>query len=335
MLSSQHFYHRITRKLVVAFGSMFNNIRLVRYNKAGTQEIERITVPLSYSSKEKFYNRITQDPNLDRNVMTTLPRIAFELSGISYDPLRKISSHIDNIGISSGGVLKKVKSTPYNFEFTVSIYVRNTEDGTQIVEQILPYFAPDYTVTINLAGISNLKVDVPIILNNVTYDVSGDTGSSDDTRVIIWTLTFTAKAYLYGLISDGNASLITKVIANTFIDESFAGGENTLHLENGSGNFKIGELVYEGRTLSAANVTAFVKQWTASTNNVVVYDTSGVLKANTELKGAVSGAKWNIANLSATSAQMTEITVVPNPPTANADDDYGFTITVEEYPNIT
>lgn len=335
MLSSQHFYHRITRKLVVAFGSMFNNIRLVRYNKAGTQEIERITVPLSYSSKEKFYNRITQDPNLDRNVLTTLPRITFELTGISYDPLRKISSHIDNIGISSGGVLKKVKSTPYNFEFTLMVYVRNTEDGTQIIEQILPYFSPDYTVTINLNGLSNLKVDVPIILNNITYEVSGDTGPSDLTRVIMWTMTFTAKGYLYGYISDGNSSLITKVVANTFIDTSLGGGEKSINLENGSGNFKLNELVYEGRTISAANATAFVKSWNSVANNLVIYDTNGVLKQNTEIRGAISGAKWNIASLDIVPGQVTELTVEPDPPSANVDDDYGFTITVEEYPDIT
>lgn len=334
MLSKTHFYHRIVRKLVVAFGTMFNNIRLVRYNKAGTVEVERITVPLSYASKEKFYARITQDPTLDKEVMMTLPRMAFELNGITYDPLRKISAHIDNFAPNSNGQLSKVKSAPYNFDFTLSVYVRNTEDGTQIIEQILPYFSPDYTVTINLVGLNNLKVDVPIILNSVSYDVSNDTGTADSTRVIIWTLTFTAKAYLYSGVDADGGKLIKKVTANTYLDYTLA-GDRKITFSSGLGDYKLGELVFEGTKLTNANATAYVKSWDPVSNNLVIYDTSGVLLSGKYLKGAVSGASWNIATFDTNPNQVINMTVQPDPLTANANDDFGFTVTVEEYPDIT
>lgn len=335
MLSRQHFYHRITRKLVVAFGTMFNNIRMVRYNKAGTIEIERITVPLSYSSKEKFYSRITQDPNLSKEVQINLPRMSFELDSITYDPLRKISSQIDNFDINANGIVKRVKSTPYNFDFTLNIYVRNTEDGTQIVEQILPYFAPDYTLTLDLIGLNNLKVDVPIILNNVSYDVSNDTGGPEDTRIIIWTLTFTAKAYLYGLISgDAASDVIRKAIANTHIIETNNSNDRELNLNSGTGAFKFGELIFEGKTLEAANATAFVKSWNSTANQLIVTDASGVFNTGRKIKGAVSGAAWNLLSTDIYSNQMVYLAVYPDPISSNANNDFGFTEVYQEFPNI-
>jgi hypothetical protein len=335
MLSNQHFYHRITRKIVVGFGTMFNNIRMVRYNKAGTTEIERITVPLSYAPKEKFYARLAQDPNLSQNVQLVLPRMSFELNSITYDPLRKISSHIDNFDIDSNGIVKRVKATPYNFDFTLNIYVRNTEDGTQIVEQILPYFSPDYTLTIDLIGLNNLKVDVPIILNSVSYDLSNDTGAPEDTRVIIWTLSFTAKAYLYGLVTGSSASdVIRKAIANTHLLNTNNTDDRELNFSTGTGNFKIDELVYEGRSLETANTSAFVRSWNPTANQLVVYDSTGVFEVGRKIKGAVTGAAWTLSSTQIYSNQVVHYAVLPDPLTANANSDFGFTEIFQDYPNI-
>jgi hypothetical protein len=335
MLSRQHFYHRITRKLVVAFGTLFNNIRLVRYNKAGTQEIERITVPLSYATKEKFYSRITQDPDLNKEVQLTLPRMSFELTSITYDPLRKNSSFVKQFSPDSSSSVKTSYIAPYNFNFTLNLYVRNTEDGTQIVEQILPFFNPDYTVTINLTDMK--PIDVPIILDSINNNMSNDTGSAEELRTIIWTLEFSVKAYLYGPISSGNnAKVIRKVVANTYIDSSDVGEvSRMITFSSGSGTYKIGELVFEGNKLEEANVTAFVKNWDATANNLIIYDTEGVLVAGRKLKGAVSGASYVISTFDVFENQAVMLTVVPNPLTANANDDFGFTTTIEEYPNIT
>jgi hypothetical protein len=333
MLSSTHFYHRITRKMVVAFGTLFNNIRMVRYNKAGTQEIERINVPLQYAQKEKFYQRITQDPELTKEVQMTLPRMSFELDSISYDPLRKRSLFVESYSANSSTTVKVIRTTPYNFDFTLSIYVRNTEDGTQIVEQILPYFNPDYNLTLDIVGLADQKVDIPFILNNISYDVD-DVGSGETTRILIWNLTFTAKGYMYGPITTKN--IIRKVTANTF-NTLASEDERVVTFENsgGQGTFKIGELVYEGRDLSSANATAFVENWDPSAFRLVVTDVNGILKTGKYLTGAVSNAAYNIASFSTNDLQLSKIQVIPDPNTANANTAFGFDTLVQEFPAIT
>lgn len=330
MLSGVHFYHRITRKMVVAFGTMFNNIMLKRYNKAGTQEIERINVPLMYAQKEKFYQRITQDPELTKETMMTLPRMSFELTGITYDPLRKRSSFTNSFAAgTTNATAKNVRSTPYNFDFTLSIYVRNVEDGTQIVEQILPYFAPDYTVKMDLVGIPTEKIDVPFILNSVDQSVD-DVGSSDPIRIIIWTLTFTAKGYVYGPTTE--SKIIRKVSANTYDSTYNSQNQRKITFSTGTGIFKIGELVYEGRTLSDANATAFVHSWDQNSNTLIVVDTNGILKTGKYMTGAVSNSSWNIASFEVNTNQLVRQIVYPNPLDANADTAFGFTEILQEYP---
>jgi len=330
MLSNVHFYHRITRKIVVAFGSMFNNLRLVRYNKAGTTEIERITVPLSYMSKEKFYQRITADPTLTQEVQITLPRMTFELDSISYDPLRKVSSFQSYFGANTSTQIKNAYSSPYNFNFTLNIFVRNTEDGTQLIEQILPYFNPDYTATINLAGIGD-NIDVPIILQDVSYTAEAE-GSPETLRTINWTLTFTAKAYLYGPITD--AKVIRKATANTYDSTYTTSNRQTITVASGSGDFKVGELVYEGKTLQTANATAFVDAWDNVSSRLVVIDRNGVLNLGRKLTGAVSNTAYTMSTFENNENQLVNINVVPSANSANVDTDFGFTETILEYPDF-
>lgn len=334
MLSGAHFYHRITRKMVVAFGTLFNNIRLVRYNKAGTTEIERINVPLQYSQKEKFYQRITQDPDLNMQVQITLPRMSFDLTSITYDPLRKRSLFSEGYSADSSTTFKTVRATPYNFDFTLSIYVRNTEDGTQIVEQILPYFNPDYNVTIDLLGLSDQKVDVPFILNSINYDVE-DIGGPTPTRVLVWTLTFTAKGYMFGPIT--SRKLIRKSTANTYNSLFELDNLRLVNMANtgGQGTFKLGELVYEGRELSSANASGFVKSWNANTFKLVLDDVNGEIKTGRYLIGAVSNASYNVATLGTNESQLLKIQITPTPNTANANTAFGYDELVQEYPNIT
>lgn len=318
--------------MVVSFGNMFNNIRLVRYNKAGTTEIERITVPLSYAPKEKFFSRITQDPTLNREVEIILPRMSFELSAIAYDPLRKVSSYQNQYSADGASSAKSAYQSPYNFSFNLNIYVRNTEDGTQIVEQVLPYFNPDYTISINLADVGP-SMDVPIILESVTYDVSNDTGGPDDLRMIIWNLTFTAKAYLYGPISSGGSNkLIRKAIANTYIDGTSIPVQKRLELSSGFGDYKIDELVFEGPKLEEANATAFVKSWDPTSNNLVVYDINGAFNSGFKVKGAVTNANYTISSVEDNVQQVSYIAIYPNPLTANSTDDYGFTEVHQNFP---
>jgi T4-like virus Myoviridae tail sheath stabiliser len=332
MLSSAHFYHRVTRKMVVAFGTLFNNIRLVRYNKAGTTEIERIIVPLQYAQKEKFYQRITQDPELTKEVQMTLPRMSFELDTITYDPLRKRSLFVESYSPESDSTVKSIRTTPYNFDFSLNIYVRNTEDGTQIIEQILPYFNPDYTLTVDVIGLADQKVDIPFILNNVNYSVE-DVGSADPIRVLVWTLSFTAKGYMYGPIVSRN--IIRKVTANTF-NTLIDSDERTITVANtaGSGTFKLGELVYQGSQLSAANATAFVENWEPDTFRLFVTDVKGILKTGQFITGAVSNASYNVTSFAVTDLQLNKIQITPTPNTANVTTAFGFDELIQEFPNI-
>jgi hypothetical protein len=203
MLQNRHFYHRTIRKVVVAFGTLFNNIQLIRYTKDLSQEKERFRVPLSYGSKEKYITRLFADPNLIKSMSIVVPRISFELTGISYDPGRKQISTIRNFSANnSTRINTQFVPIPYNFDFSMSIYVRNTEDGTQILEQILPYFTPDFNVTVDFIPGMDQKYDLPIILNsvNTTTDYEGDFSS---TRYITWDLDFTAKGYIWPSLNTG------------------------------------------------------------------------------------------------------------------------------------
>ena len=331
MLSRTHFYHRITRKIVVALGTIFNNIRLVRYDQTGTREIERINVPLSYMPKEKFFQRITQDPDLIKETGINLPRMVFELTSITYDPLRKTTLFNQQFAQdpTTGDSLKGVRSAPYNFDFTLSLYVRNTEDGTQIIEQILPYFSPDYTVSVALTSLNSIKTDVPIILNSIQSSTPDAAGLPNDIRILNWDLTFTAKATLYGPISD--RKVVRSSTANTFYFNTDSIGSKILHLESGTGNFKLGELVYEGSTLLNANGSAFVEGWDSVSNTLVIVATTGVIEPGHIIRGAVSGAAWNIASYSDPDYQMVGTNVTPNPITANANNDFGFTTNIDEF----
>ena len=203
MLQNRHFYHRTIRKVVVAFGTLFNNIQLIRYTKDLSQEKERFRVPLSYGSKEKYVTRLFSDPNLIKSMSIVVPRISFEMTGLSYDAGRKQLSKVRNFSANnSTRINTQFVPIPYNFDFSMSIFVRNTEDGTQILEQILPYFTPDFNVTIDFIPGMDQKYDLPIILNsvNTTTEYEGDFSS---TRYITWDLDFTAKGYIWPSLNTG------------------------------------------------------------------------------------------------------------------------------------
>jgi hypothetical protein len=324
-----HYYHRVIRKLVVAFGTLFNNMRLVRYDSSTMTEIERITIPLAYASKEKFYMRVQNSPDAMNPVNLTLPRMAFEMNGISYDPLRKVSNHSEMFAEGLPLGLKKVRYTPYNFDFNLYCFVRNTEDGAQIVEQILPYFTPDYTVTLDFVGINDMKLDVPIVFNSITYDDSHE-GDPESTRSIIWTLNFTAKGYLFGPVND--IKMIRKATANIYDNTFETNPLRSIELTDGAGDYKYNELVYQGRALDEASVTAYVRNWSNTTNTVIVYDTNGTFKPNVILTGAVSGAKYNVASSVSDKNQLVNITVQPDPVTANTEAEaFGFSTNIIEY----
>ena len=212
----QQFYHETMRKVVVAFGTIFNNINIVRKNNSGTV-IQRMKVPLAYGPKQKFLVRLNNDPSLKTKTAVTLPRIGFEINNLSYDPVRKLNrvqkfKKVKSSSTKSNRLDTQFMPVPYNLDFTLFVMAKNSDDALQIVEQILPYFQPDYTVTINDMTDMGIKRDVPIVLGSVSYEDNYQ-GNFEERRAIIYTLTFTAKFYLYGPVTSD------KVIKTVQVDQ--------------------------------------------------------------------------------------------------------------------
>ena len=215
----QQFYHETMRKIVVSFGTLFNNIQIVRKNSSGAI-VQSMKVPLAYGPQQKFLARINADPALGAKVAVTLPRLGFEMTGITYDPTRKLNRvqkfrKVKSSTDDSNKLDTQYMPVPYNINFTLYAMAKNSDDALQIVEQILPYFQPDYTLTINDMADMGIKRDVPIILNDVSYEDNYQ-GDFTERRAIIYTLTFTAKFYLYGPVT--SSSVIKTVQVDQYTD---------------------------------------------------------------------------------------------------------------------
>jgi hypothetical protein len=196
-----YFYNESMRRMTIAFGQIFNNIQIKRKD-SNDNVVQSIRVPLAYAPKEKFLVRLDQQASLEnREFAITLPRMGFEITGISYDGSRKLTrvQKYKTVKTGAEGKILNYNYTPvpYNISYGLYVFTATAESGLQIIEQILPYFQPDYTVTVNAIPEMNIKRDVPIILNGVQYE---DSYSGDFTqrRAVIYSLTFTAKTYLFG-----------------------------------------------------------------------------------------------------------------------------------------
>jgi hypothetical protein len=213
----QQFYHETVRNIVVGFGTIFNNIQLVRKDNAGAVQ-QTMKVPLAYGPRQKFLVRLNDDPDLSKAVAVTLPRIGFEITGLSYDPARKLN-HVQKFKkLDVDNDTKKLDTqympVPYNVNFQLYILAKQSDDALQIVEQILPYFQPDYTITLNDNADMGVKKDIPVILNSINYedDYQGDFTTR---RAIIYTLDFTCKFYLYGPVTSSRVIKTVQVDAYT------------------------------------------------------------------------------------------------------------------------
>lgn len=209
------FYHNTIRKYVILFGTLFNDVYINRPNTE-RKIIQTIKVPISYSPKEKMLSRIDGDPNLNRPAIV-LPRMGFELSNINYASERKLNTLIKHAKIDTNDDNKlkyQYMQVPYDFNFTLYVGVKNADDGTRILEQILPFFTPSWNSTVDLIPEMGIKLDIPVILNSVT---SEDTYEGDfiNRRALIWTLSFTLKGYIFGPIK---SSEIIKIANTNFYD---------------------------------------------------------------------------------------------------------------------
>jgi len=213
-----YFYHEIIRKTVISFGTLFNDIH-VRHQDSTGKDISQIKVPISYGPKQKFLARIQQQPELNKATQISLPRISFEMNNIQYDPSRK-SGIAQTFKASDSGKLKKVfMPVPYNLGFELNILTKLQDDSLQILEQILPFFQPGFTLTIDLVDQIGEKRDVPMVLENIAFTDDYE-GNFETRRALIYTLSFTAKTYMFGPIADSTDGLIRKVQIDYYSDSN-------------------------------------------------------------------------------------------------------------------
>jgi hypothetical protein len=210
------FYHNLLRKYTILIGTLFNNIKINRKDENGN-EVSLMKVPLTYAPKDKMLSRVVEDPNLDRPSATqTLPMLSLEIGKMFYDGSRKLNT-INKLTKDRNEDKKKFNylynPVPYNIEFNLYIYSKNVEDSNKILEQILPYFTPDWTTTVELIPEMGINHDIPILLNNVNYEDNYD-GSFKERRAIVWTLNFVLKGYFYGPVR--NRGVIKFVNANIY-----------------------------------------------------------------------------------------------------------------------
>ena len=291
-----YFYHQTSRKMVVAFGTLFNTIEVRRTNSSD-EVTEVVKIPLSYGPKDKMLARITSDPNLSSSVALTVPRMGFELTSMTYDSARKLNTIGRNVAKGTTGLKKQYNPVPYNWDFSLYIYVKNAEDGTQILEQILPFFTPEFTVTMNLVSSMSEKRDIPLVLNSVT---SEDTYEGDyaSRRSIIWTLSFLMKGFLYPNVVD-NAKVITDVTVDTHLMSAKAANPEYIVMEDS----------------------------TPYSTNYMILDKHEI-DAATRIRVLNESSDEAIAE----GATISRTNVVPKDTTALTDDTFGFTETFEFFP---
>jgi len=270
------FYNETTKRAVSIFGTLFNNITIKKIKSDGTVLFQQ-KVPISYGPKEKFLERLKEEPNLSDGSRTaiSLPRMAFQLSGFEYDASRQQNKLIrqSKTTLDTDDTTKRsfqYQPSPYNLNFTLSILTNQTNDALQIVEQILPYFQPEYTVTMKMIDDMADVRDVPIILNSVSMDENYE-GTFEENRTIEYTLDFTMKIYFFGPVNTGK--IITNVIERDYINS--ASGLFTSSQINDSGlikEVKHYEPAFAETTSTAVSSSTTIPFATAINNSISVGD---------------------------------------------------------------
>jgi len=296
------FYHQTIRKYVAVFGTLFNDINIERKNSAGVI-VERLKVPLAYGPKQKWLLAI-QETAAERKVTATrTPRMGFAMTGVSYDSVRKLNTIGRNVAANTSSTATNMTTmynpVPYNFDFQLFILVKNAEDGTQILEQILPFFTPEFTLTVNTIPAMDIKADVPILLNSasVADEYEGDLSAR---RTITWTLDFTLKGFIYPNVTSG------QIIKSVEVNFRIPGGDTEIEIAE--------FIIFEDSTPDTINYI--------------------LLDGFDEGDAYRTFSRARIVNESTTDGVQdatikSRVSIVPSPLSALADTDYGFSETFE------
>lgn len=315
---SNHFYNRLFRKYIILFGNVFNNITIKRMNADFTTEIERIKVPIVWAAKEKYIQKNANESETPA-VQTVLPRMSYELTGLTYDPSRKLQNvqRYATLDTTSNSVVwNAYDAAPYNIDFRLNIHTRNLEDLFQIVEQILPYFQPDYTPTANLLDNLRIPKDLKIIMRNVTPEFGFEGALGDGTRDIFCSMIFTMQAFFFGPVL--SSKVITKVITNVYVDRP---GPILVNMGDGEGVYREDDTVYQGNTSAFATASGVLRNvyFSGNTKQLVIDVTEGTFRANSAIKSmSANGSYMMLSKVDALTPAFT-FTATPSPLTANAD----------------
>ena len=217
----EYFYHEILRKTIISFGTLFNGLT-IKHKDSDDDTTSVIKVPLAYGPTQKFLARLEQSPDLNKAIQITLPRMSFEFQGLTYDPTRKVTTTQTFLSPDSSTKSTEKKTympVPYNMQFELSIMCKLNDDALQIVEQIVPYFQPAYSLAVDLVSTIGEKRDIPVTLENITMDDQYE-GDFSTRRVLLYTLRFSAKTYLFGPVSSTTTDIIKKVSIGYIAAES-------------------------------------------------------------------------------------------------------------------
>lgn len=200
MFGHNPFYFSTIRKYIIYFGGLFNSIYITRTDTQNNTT-ELMKVPLSYANKDKLLVRVDADPTITRPYAITLPRMGFEITGMRYNGTRKLNMNNQLVkkGTDPNRLARQYQSVPYDIDWNLYIMVKNAEDGTKIIEQILPFFTPAWTATLNILPEMNVSQDISLDFTNIQIEDKYD-GDYTTRRAMIYTLSFTMQAYLYGPI---------------------------------------------------------------------------------------------------------------------------------------
>jgi hypothetical protein len=333
MLGNAHYYHHLTKKAVILFGRLFDDISIVRKNDQTGKEVSRFLVPIIYAPKEKMVTRVFSDPELTRQLQALLPRMSFEISGLTYDASRKQNSLLKASKPVTGGstASSAYMGAPYDLNFQLNVYARNIDDGTHIVEQILPFFNPDFTVSDSMVPDLGFIKDIPVVLNNVTNNIEYE-GNYDSVRYVYWTLNFTMKLHYYGPIT--TPKIIRTVYANIHNNENLNARYITkMLLNNANGTFKIEDTVFQGNNYHNATAQGIVLEFREDTGLLTIGATQGNFVVNNTIHAVSTNANAQMASFYEPSSKLVEIKIEPDPINAQIGDDYGYTTTITEWPD--
>ena len=327
-------YNKIIRKCVIGFGTLFNNIECRKENKDGSV-YSRMKVPLAYGPRQKFLARLEQQADLNQKVAITVPRLSFEMTGISYDSARKLAPTTLTVkGDNANAVKKQFTPVPYNIDFELNVISKTNDEALEILEQILPVFQPSYQITIRMVDDMQDFRDLPIILNSINYSDDYE-GSFDDKKITLVTLSFTVKAYIFGPVGTQGPIKKAKTDIYTTMPSATATRQVAYSVEpraltdkDKDGTAELaGAITARNLVIELVDYSNIPTQSYIEVGNEVMYVKAKTSPNKLQVRRAQNGTK------AAAAAPGTPIDLVDAADDAllTGDDDFGFSETISYY----